>query len=125
MPGFCLFLFFFCVFGSVCIKINFIYFQFLITVFGVLLDLQVVKQEGWDRLYGGLAPSLVGTAASQVRLDFLLYANVRRVCNHPVKVYLFRIFGFLLRVLGYQLRIPTLLSTSTMLMCIMCLLNAI
>ncbi|KAI3458594.1 hypothetical protein Pfo_015257 [Paulownia fortunei] len=26
---------------------------------------QVVKQEGWDRLYGGLAPSLVGTAASQ------------------------------------------------------------
>lgn len=26
---------------------------------------QVVKQEGWDRLYGGLAPSLIGTAASQ------------------------------------------------------------
>ncbi|KAL2558064.1 Peroxisomal nicotinamide adenine dinucleotide carrier [Forsythia ovata] len=26
---------------------------------------QVVKQEGWDRLYGGLTPSLVGTAASQ------------------------------------------------------------
>ncbi|XP_059317922.1 peroxisomal nicotinamide adenine dinucleotide carrier [Lycium ferocissimum] len=26
---------------------------------------QVVKQEGWDGLYGGLAPSLVGTAASQ------------------------------------------------------------
>ncbi|XP_057788926.1 peroxisomal nicotinamide adenine dinucleotide carrier [Salvia miltiorrhiza] len=26
---------------------------------------QVVKQEGWDRLYGGLAPSLVGTATSQ------------------------------------------------------------
>ncbi|KAA8534107.1 hypothetical protein F0562_031700 [Nyssa sinensis] len=26
---------------------------------------QVVKQEGWDRLYGGLMPSLVGTAASQ------------------------------------------------------------
>ncbi|CAN7008151.1 unnamed protein product [Brassica oleracea var. botrytis] len=26
---------------------------------------QVVKQEGWGRLYGGLAPSLVGTAASQ------------------------------------------------------------
>ncbi|XP_042044296.1 peroxisomal nicotinamide adenine dinucleotide carrier-like isoform X2 [Salvia splendens] len=26
---------------------------------------QVVKQEGWERLYGGLAPSLVGTAASQ------------------------------------------------------------
>ncbi|KAK4403358.1 Peroxisomal nicotinamide adenine dinucleotide carrier [Sesamum angolense] len=25
----------------------------------------VVKQEGWDRLYGGLGPSLVGTAASQ------------------------------------------------------------
>uniref|UniRef100_A0A5B7ABV6 Putative peroxisomal nicotinamide adenine dinucleotide carrier isoform X1 n=1 Tax=Davidia involucrata TaxID=16924 RepID=A0A5B7ABV6_DAVIN len=26
---------------------------------------QVVKQEGWDRLYGGLTPSLLGTAASQ------------------------------------------------------------
>ncbi|XWS74847.1 hypothetical protein CRYUN_Cryun01aG0033100 [Craigia yunnanensis] len=26
---------------------------------------QVVKQEGWQRLYGGLTPSLVGTAASQ------------------------------------------------------------
>ncbi|XP_054789080.1 peroxisomal nicotinamide adenine dinucleotide carrier isoform X1 [Prosopis cineraria] len=26
---------------------------------------QVVKHEGWDRLYGGLMPSLVGTAASQ------------------------------------------------------------
>ncbi|CAH8314453.1 unnamed protein product [Eruca vesicaria subsp. sativa] len=26
---------------------------------------QVVKQEGWGRLYGGLAPSVVGTAASQ------------------------------------------------------------
>ncbi|VVB02804.1 unnamed protein product [Arabis nemorensis] len=26
---------------------------------------QVVKQEGWERLYGGLAPSLAGTAASQ------------------------------------------------------------
>ncbi|KAK1270240.1 Peroxisomal nicotinamide adenine dinucleotide carrier [Acorus gramineus] len=25
----------------------------------------VVKQEGWGRLYGGLAPSLIGTAASQ------------------------------------------------------------
>ncbi|KAL1535430.1 peroxisomal nicotinamide adenine dinucleotide carrier [Salvia divinorum] len=26
---------------------------------------QIVKQEGWERLYGGFAPSLVGTAASQ------------------------------------------------------------
>ncbi|KAJ9160266.1 hypothetical protein P3X46_025680 [Hevea brasiliensis] len=26
---------------------------------------QVVKHEGWERLYGGLVPSLVGTAASQ------------------------------------------------------------
>ncbi|XP_028795984.1 peroxisomal nicotinamide adenine dinucleotide carrier isoform X1 [Neltuma alba] len=26
---------------------------------------QVVKREGWERLYGGLMPSLVGTAASQ------------------------------------------------------------
>lgn len=28
--------------------------------------LQVVKEEGWEQLYGGLMPSLVGTAASQV-----------------------------------------------------------
>ncbi|KAH0979634.1 hypothetical protein GBA52_006811 [Prunus armeniaca] len=27
--------------------------------------LQVIKHEGWERLYGGLAPSLAGTAASQ------------------------------------------------------------
>ncbi|KAL5983270.1 hypothetical protein ACLOJK_017354 [Asimina triloba] len=27
---------------------------------------KVVKQEGWGRLYGGLSPSLVGTAASQL-----------------------------------------------------------
>lgn len=27
--------------------------------------LEVVQQEGWERLYGGLAPSVVGTAASQ------------------------------------------------------------
>ncbi|KAH7672860.1 solute carrier family 25 (peroxisomal adenine nucleotide transporter) member 17 protein [Dioscorea alata] len=26
---------------------------------------QVVKHEGWERLYGGLGPSLIGTAASQ------------------------------------------------------------
>ncbi|KAL4315936.1 hypothetical protein AHAS_Ahas15G0234900 [Arachis hypogaea] len=26
---------------------------------------QVVKHEGWEQLYGGLMPSLVGTAASQ------------------------------------------------------------
>ncbi|KAM0941415.1 putative mitochondrial carrier domain superfamily, NAD/FAD transporter SLC25A32 [Dioscorea sansibarensis] len=26
---------------------------------------QVVKQEGWERLYGGLGPSLIGSAASQ------------------------------------------------------------
>ncbi|XP_004307616.1 PREDICTED: peroxisomal nicotinamide adenine dinucleotide carrier [Fragaria vesca subsp. vesca] len=26
---------------------------------------QVIRNEGWERLYGGLAPSLVGTAASQ------------------------------------------------------------
>ncbi|GKA48176.1 peroxisomal nicotinamide adenine dinucleotide carrier [Tanacetum coccineum] len=29
--------------------------------------LQVVQQEGWGRLYSGLAPSLVGTACSQVQ----------------------------------------------------------
>lgn len=29
--------------------------------------MQVVKHEGWGRLYGGLTPSIVGTAASQVR----------------------------------------------------------
>lgn len=27
--------------------------------------IRVVREEGWDRLYGGLTPSLVGTAASQ------------------------------------------------------------
>lgn len=27
--------------------------------------MKVVKHEGWGRLYGGLGPSLVGTAASQ------------------------------------------------------------
>ncbi|KAI3986399.1 hypothetical protein MKX01_037681, partial [Papaver californicum] len=27
--------------------------------------IQVVKTEGWGRLYSGLAPSLFGTAASQ------------------------------------------------------------
>lgn len=33
---------------------------------GTILQMyRVVKQEGWDRLYGGLTPSLVGTAASQ------------------------------------------------------------
>lgn len=31
-------------------------------------DVQVIKNEGWERLYGGLTPSLVGTAASQVKL---------------------------------------------------------
>ncbi|KAK6145463.1 hypothetical protein DH2020_022283 [Rehmannia glutinosa] len=34
-------------------------------IFEVLAVKRVVKQEGWSRLYGGLAPSLVGTAASQ------------------------------------------------------------
>ena len=34
--------------------------------------MQVVKQEGWERLYGGLAPSLVGTAASQVSFFILI-----------------------------------------------------
>lgn len=31
----------------------------------IALMCQVVKKEGWSRLYGGLTPSLVGTAASQ------------------------------------------------------------
>ncbi|MED6188054.1 hypothetical protein PIB30_082369 [Stylosanthes scabra] len=36
------------------------------TNFGTLEQMcQVVKEEGWERLYGGLMPSLVGTAASQ------------------------------------------------------------
>ncbi|KAK9168199.1 hypothetical protein Syun_000339 [Stephania yunnanensis] len=32
---------------------------------------QVVKHEGWERLYGGLLPSLVGTAASQCLVLYL------------------------------------------------------
>ncbi|XLS86268.1 hypothetical protein HN51_036434, partial [Arachis hypogaea] len=34
------------------------------TGLGMIAD-QVVKHEGWEQLYGGLMPSLVGTAASQ------------------------------------------------------------
>ncbi|KVI09908.1 Mitochondrial carrier domain-containing protein [Cynara cardunculus var. scolymus] len=30
---------------------------------------QVIQQEGWGRLYGGLTPSLVGTACSQLVID--------------------------------------------------------
>lgn len=41
--------------------------------------LKVVKQEGWERLYGGLAPSLAGTAASQV--CSLIGVNIWRICN--------------------------------------------
>lgn len=33
--------------------------------------LQVIRQEGWGGLYRGLAPSLVGTAASQVCALFI------------------------------------------------------
>lgn len=36
-----------------------------------VVDVQVVKHEGWERLYGGLTPSLVGTAASQVSRRYL------------------------------------------------------
>lgn len=44
----------------------------LVWVFLYLLNVvQVVKHEGWDRLYGGLTPSLVGTAASQVSPFYL------------------------------------------------------
>lgn len=32
----------------------------------------MVKHEGWERLYGGLMPSLVGTAASQVAFVLLI-----------------------------------------------------
>lgn len=34
------------------------------------MDVKVVKHEGWERLYGGLGPSLIGTAASQVSKTF-------------------------------------------------------
>ncbi|CAL9177158.1 unnamed protein product [Musa hybrid cultivar] len=37
--------------------------------------LEVVKQEGWGPLYGGLAPSLVGTAASQMIVSRDLMRN--------------------------------------------------
>ncbi|QHN86074.1 BEACH domain-containing protein [Arachis hypogaea] len=40
------------------------------TGLGMIAD-QVVKPEGWERLYGGLMPSLVGTAASQMTTGFI------------------------------------------------------
>ncbi|KAG6515953.1 hypothetical protein ZIOFF_026399 [Zingiber officinale] len=39
--------------------------------------LEVVKQEGWGRLYGGLAPSLVGTAASQPEIQVVDLLRLR------------------------------------------------
>ena len=38
---------------------------------------QVVKEEGWGRLYGGLTPSLAGTAASQVRTRLYLVIKTK------------------------------------------------
>ncbi|KAF3505338.1 hypothetical protein F2Q69_00042406 [Brassica cretica] len=52
----------------------------------VFLYLLVVKQEGWERLCGGLAPSLAGTAASQT---FLLGAVAKlgaTVTTYPLLV---------------------------------------
>lgn len=45
----------------------------------MIVLMQVIHQEGWQRLYGGLAPSMFGTAASQVLAgSFLLrFVDVR------------------------------------------------
>ncbi|TXG64808.1 hypothetical protein EZV62_011802 [Acer yangbiense] len=40
---------------------------------------KVVKQEGWGQLYGGLAPSLMGTAASHVMSNEIYKALDDRV----------------------------------------------
>lgn len=44
-------------------------------------DVQVVKHEEWERLYGGLMPSLVGTAASQVSCQTILSLWSSIVCR--------------------------------------------
>ncbi|OWM69983.1 hypothetical protein CDL15_Pgr025832 [Punica granatum] len=46
---------------------------------------QVVKHEGWERLYGGLTPSLVGTAASQivVYFEFVTYILAISIVQFP------------------------------------------
>ncbi|KAG4975211.1 hypothetical protein JHK87_032032 [Glycine soja] len=41
---------------------------------------QVVKEEGWERLYGGLMPSVVGTAASQETV-------IDRDFGHDIKIF--------------------------------------
>ena len=41
----------------------------------------MVKHEGWGRLYGGLTPSLVGTAASQVRFLFSFLFELSFGCS--------------------------------------------
>ena len=58
--------------------------------------MQVVKHEGWDRLYGGLTPSLVGTAASQVS-PFELFSGLLLTCACTYSQYL----------AGYVLCLPT------------------
>ena len=62
----------------------------------LLNDVQVVKHEGWDRLYGGLTPSLVGTAASQVS-PFELFSGLLLTCACTYSQYL----------AGYVLCLPT------------------
>ena len=38
--------------------------------FGIIKWLQLIQTEGWGGLYSGLKPSLIGTAASQVKFHF-------------------------------------------------------
>lgn len=58
-------------------------------VYGKML--QVVKEEGWERLYGGLMPSVVGTAASQVSSSYFVQLTllVHFIIKHPVVIALF------------------------------------
>lgn len=56
-----------------------------------------MKNEGWERLYGGLMPSLVGTAASQVGSLVGLFASF---FSRFVKVDM--CFGILIRVCWCQ-----------------------
>ncbi|KAK4493302.1 hypothetical protein RD792_017815 [Penstemon davidsonii] len=51
---------------------------------------QVVKQEGWERLYGGLAPSLVGTATSQ--FSYLISYMIATLMEQGVYYYFYQIF---------------------------------
>lgn len=81
-------------------------------VYGKML--QVVKEEGWERLYGGLMPSVVGTAASQVSsfqhvfcdLGFFFFflqltLLVHFIIKHPVVIALFLdVFHLIVELVG-------------------------